>query len=203
MQLVLPHTAYPDLEHIRKAVPISAVAEQLDLTIVGRMVHCWRPRIISTATALRLSVCKTATTLQSVLCVILASLSPIELVISVLAVELRRAVQWITSHFNVPPAPNGRHIQHQERWPQVFRVGTSGTALEMLVRSGIWASLSPAQTFNDSRAGDIRRSANTQVNNLIPGDHAISGHPQPKHCFDWTQAFPDPALSSCRTSQGV
>jgi hypothetical protein len=145
MQPVLPHTAYPDLAYIRKSVPIRAVAEQLDLAVKGRMVHCWRPqnhqhgdRTPSVGLQERYNIAK---------CFVCdtRALSPIDLVMSVLAVDLRRAVQWITSHFKVPPARKGRHIQHQERWSEVFRVGTSGTALEMLVRSGIWASLSPAQ----------------------------------------------------------
>jgi hypothetical protein len=163
MQPVLPHTAYPDLEYIRKSVPIRAVAEQLDLDVKGRMVRCWRPqnhehgdRTPSVRLDERRNIAK---------CFVCdpRALSTIDLVMSVFTVDLRHAVQWITSRFKIRPAPKGRHIQHQERWPEVFRVGTSHTALEMLVRSGIWASLSPAQrsmipvlaTFADPQTQEV------------------------------------------------
>ena len=76
--------------------------------------------------------------------------------------DLQAAVQWIASRYKVPDAPKGKHIQHQERWPERFRVGTS-SALEMLVRSGIWASLTPAQrsivpvldTFSDPQTREV------------------------------------------------
>jgi hypothetical protein len=141
----LSRPTYPDLQYIRKSVPIRTIAEKLDLDVKGRMVRCWRPqnhehgdRTPSVALDERRNIAK---------CFVCdaRALSTIDLVMSVFAVDLPHAVQWITSQFKVPPAPKRRHIEHQERWPEVFRVGTSGTALEILIRSGIWASLSPAQ----------------------------------------------------------
>jgi hypothetical protein len=64
---------------------------------------------------------------------------------SVREIDLRAAVRWITERFEVPAAPKGRHIKHRERRPERIRVGTSGSIFEGLVRSGIWASLTPAQ----------------------------------------------------------
>jgi hypothetical protein len=64
---------------------------------------------------------------------------------SVKGLKLSAAVQWITSRYEVPAVAKGKHIQHQERWPERYRIGTSGPALDTLVRSGIWASLTPAQ----------------------------------------------------------
>ncbi len=63
----------------------------------------------------------------------------------VLGVDLPGAVRWITARFQVPAAPKGKHSQHQERWPEQFRVGASGLRFEVLVRCGIWASLTPSQ----------------------------------------------------------
>ena len=137
--------AYPDLAYIRKGVPIRAVAEALDLRISGKMVHCWRPnnhqhgdRTPSVGLQVRYNIAR---------CFVCdaRALSPIDLVMSVRGVELREAVRWITARFEVPDAPKGRHIQHRERWPERYKIGTSGSALETLVRSGIWASLTPSQ----------------------------------------------------------
>ena len=117
---------------------------QLGLRVVGNMVHCWRPEnhqhgdrtpsvgLDRRANRAKCFVCDERT------------LSPIDLVMSVLGLDVRAAVQWITSRYDVPAAPKGRHIEHPERWPERFRVG-AGSAGDMLVRSGIWASLTPAQ----------------------------------------------------------
>lgn len=136
---------HPDFAYIRKSVPIRAVAEALGLTVVGNMVRCWRPenhqcadRTPSVGLHARNNRAK---------CFVCdgAVLSPIDLVMSVRSVELREAAQWIAERFAVPPAKEGMHITHQERWPEVFRVGSSGLRFEVLVRSGIWASLTPCQ----------------------------------------------------------
>ena len=109
------------------------------------MVHCWRPdnhqhgdRTPSVGLQARYNIAK------CFVCDVRA-LSTIDLVMSVRRVELREAVRWITARFEVPAAPKGRHIQHRERWPERYKVGASGSALETLVRSGIWASLTLSQ----------------------------------------------------------
>ena len=138
-------SAYPDLAYIRKRVPIRAVAEALDLRIVGNMVRCWRldnhqhgDRTPSVGLNQRFNIAR---------CFVCdpRALSPIDLVMSVRGVEFRQAVQWITACFPVPPAPKGKHTHHQERWPERFRAGTSGSRVEVLVRSRLWASLTPCQ----------------------------------------------------------
>ena len=142
---------------MRESVPIRDVAEQLGLRIVGNMVHCWRPenhqhgdRTASVGLQRRRNKAKCFVCDER-------TLSPIDLVMSVLGLDLRAAVQWITSRYDVPAAPKGKHIEHPERWPERFHVGR-GSAVEVLIRSGIWASLTPAQrslvpvleTFTDS-----------------------------------------------------
>src|SRR5271166_4193850 len=140
----LPSNAYPDLKFIRKSVPIRDVAEQLGLRIIGNNMHCWRPdnhqhgdRTASVGLQQRKNIAR---------CFVCdaRALSPIDLVMSVLGLDLRGAVQWITSRYTVPANPKGKHITHLERWPERLRVGT-GPAFEMLIRSGIWSSLTPAQ----------------------------------------------------------
>jgi hypothetical protein len=134
-----------DLRFVRRYVPIRDVAVQLGLSLVGNMAQCWRPenhqhgdRTPSVGLHERKNICR------CFVCDDLA-MSPIDLVMSVCGLDIRSALQWITSRYDVPPAPKGRHVQHQERWPQRFRVGTSGSQLDTLIRSGIWASLTPAQ----------------------------------------------------------
>jgi hypothetical protein len=136
---------YPDLAYIRRSVPIRDVARQLDLRIAGNMVHCWRPqnhqhgdRTPSVGLHVRRNRAK---------CFVCDArqLSPIDLVMSVLGLNLAAGVQWITSRFDVPPTPKGKHIQHAERWHERFRVGSNDSLQHTLVRSGIWASLTPAQ----------------------------------------------------------
>jgi|SRR5271166_548051 len=161
----LPPSAFPDFRYIRESVPILDVARQLGLRIVGKMVHCWRPENHQhgdrTATV---GIQQRRNKAKCFVCDALP-LSPIDLVMSVLGLNVRAAVQWITSRYNVPAVPKGTHIEHPERWHERFRVGT-GSSVEMLVRSGIWASLTPAQrslipvleTFADSQTRKVKIS---------------------------------------------
>jgi hypothetical protein len=126
-------------------VPIRDVAVQLGLRITGNMVHCWRPenhqhgdRTASVGLHQRRNTAK---------CFVCDArpLSTIDFVMSVRGLDFPAALEWVTSHYEVPTVAKGQHIQHPGRWPERYRVGASGSALEMLIRSGIWASLTPAQ----------------------------------------------------------
>jgi hypothetical protein len=64
---------------------------------------------------------------------------------SVRDLDFSAAVQWITSRYEVPTVARGEHIQRSGRWPERYRVAASGSYLETLIRSGIWATLTPAQ----------------------------------------------------------
>ena len=131
---------------MRRSIPIRAVAEQLGLRIAGKLVHCWRPekhqhgdRTPSVGLQERRNIAR---------CFVCDSrpLSPIDLVESVLKLDLFAAVRWLGSRYQIPDAPKGKHIEHQGRWPERFQVGRSSSGLEVLIRSGIWAcSLTPAQ----------------------------------------------------------
>jgi hypothetical protein len=136
---------YPDLEYIRRFVPIREVALQLGLRVAGGMVHCWRPdnhqhgdRTPSVGLQERRNFAKCFVCDER-------ALSPIDLVMSSLGLDLRAAVKWITARYDVPAASRGKHIQHQERWPERFRVGAGTFPFDTLIRSGIWASLTPSQ----------------------------------------------------------
>ena len=135
----------PDLDYIKRTISIFEVAAKLDLKIVGKMVHCWRPKnhqhgdrtasvgLHSRRNVARCFVCD------------MHALSSVDLVMSVRGIDFQAALQWITSQFEVPPAPKGKHIHHRERFSERFRIGTSGWSLETLIRSGLWAALTPAQ----------------------------------------------------------
>jgi hypothetical protein len=126
-------------------VPIRDVADKLGLRITGKMAHCWRPenhqhgdRTASVGLHQRRNIAR---------CFVCdpQSLSTIDLVMSVRGLDLSGALRWITSRYEVPTVAKGEHIQHPGRWPERYRVGASGSALETLIRSGIWAALTPAQ----------------------------------------------------------
>jgi hypothetical protein len=67
-------------------------------------------------------------------------MGPLDLVIDVLGVSPKDAALWIAKHFEVPRIPAGKHIQALKRFAH-----TAGfeTATGMLVRSGLWARISP------------------------------------------------------------
>lgn len=159
-------TFYPDLAYIRRCVPIDDVAKRLGLQVSGKMVRCWRPdnhehgdRTPSVGLNSRRNIAK---------CFVCdgRALSPIDLVMSVREEDLAAAVRWIVARFEVPAAPKGRHIQPPKRWLERFRIGTNGGSLETLIRSGIWASLTPAQrslipvlqTFMESGTSKVKIS---------------------------------------------
>jgi hypothetical protein len=64
---------------------------------------------------------------------------------SVLGVDIISAARWIAQRFEVPNLPKGKHLGSRSRWPERFRIGTTDSRLNALVRSGIWALLTPKQ----------------------------------------------------------
>ena len=135
----------PDFEHIRRKVPIREIARDLGLAISSNMVHCWRlenhqhgDRTASVGLHNRKNTAK---------CFVCdsRSLSTIDLVMNVRKVGLEEAVRWIAGRHSIPDIPKGKHVQSKERWPERYRVGVGASRLEYLVRTGLWAALSPAE----------------------------------------------------------
>ncbi len=158
-----PIVPLPDCEYIRKSVPIRDVARELGLRVAGNMVHCWRPdRHEHADRTASVGLDQRRNRAKCFVCDARA-LSPIDLVMRVRNTDLRGALRWITSRYDIPPAPKGRHLNTTARWSDRFRIGASGFQLEGLVRSGIWASLSPAQckiipvlfAFSDGSTGRV------------------------------------------------
>lgn len=135
----------PDFEYIRKRIPIVAVARQLGLHVNGARARCWRPENHRNGDANpsvgfqkqqnrgRCFVCDPH------------SWSTIDLVMSVLGCELPAAISWITDRYAVPPLPKGAHVKKREAWHPRFRSGDTRDVVEMLVRSGLWSTLSHAE----------------------------------------------------------
>lgn len=154
-------TECPDFEYIKTKIPIVAVARQLGLTVSGYRARCWRTESHRNGDANpsigfqkkqnrgRCFVCDPH------------SWSTIDLVMAVLGYELPAAISWITARYSVPSLPKGTHVKKREAWNPRFRSGDTRDVVEMLVRSGLWATLSHAErsilpaftTFADKDSG--------------------------------------------------
>ena len=142
---VTERAGVPDFKYIRQKVPVREIACDLGLIVSGNMVRCWRTenhqhgdRTPSVGLHQRRNTAK---------CFVCdsRSLSTIDLVMSVRNSRLPEAVAWITQRYNIPDRPKGKHAHSQERWPEHFRVGSSTSRLEFLVKSLVWASLTPSE----------------------------------------------------------
>jgi len=137
-------TAYwPDLEYIRRRVPVTDVARELGLRVRGSSAHCWRtdahqhddrsPSLYFTRkNRWRCAVCDGRT------------MSNLDLVQALRGCDLREAVTWVEARWKIPQVPRGKHIQSRNPQAKRIRVGTSGLPFEDLVLSGVWAMLSKA-----------------------------------------------------------
>jgi hypothetical protein len=70
--------------------------------------------------------------------------SAIDLVQKVLGLDTRSAINWIAARFEVPSIPKGRHLPKADPFRSVSRVGLGGS-LEQIIRSGLWAHLTPSE----------------------------------------------------------
>jgi hypothetical protein len=153
----------PDVAWIRKHVPVLDVARELGLEVFGSTTaRCWRPQNHSRGDAdpsVRFHHRKNKA--RCFVCDVIGGMSVIDLVMGVLNCDFPAAVAWICERFPVPQAKRGRPIGQRSRWPQHYRVGASGSEFELLIRSGLWAQLSPSQrsilpvllAFRDSDTG--------------------------------------------------
>lgn len=128
----------PDLEHIKRHVPIADVARELNIRVVGNSAHCWRPeghehgdRTPSVWFSRRSNkgkcfVCDRFTW------------SNIDLVQAVLGLSTANAVNWIAARFNVPRIAKRRPLRNGV--VPAGRVGC-GSPVQELMRSGVFAKL--------------------------------------------------------------
>lgn len=134
----------PDARFIREKIPVADVAGELGLEVIDGMVRCWRPDkhengdrtpsvgISRKRNRVRCFVCDAR------------EYSSIDLVKMVLGLDTRGAISWIASRFNVPNIPKGRHLRKAGSFLNVERAGLGG-ALEAVIRSGLWAHMTPSE----------------------------------------------------------
>jgi hypothetical protein len=136
----------PDIEWAKKRIPIPDVARELGLEIAGRMIRCWRPerhqhgdRTPSVGIQLRANRAK---------CFVCDGkrLSTVDLVMSVLRLRTFEAVLWLAERFDIPRIPKGKNLPLRARNARPYRVGVSGSRLEQVIRSGLFAGMSHAET---------------------------------------------------------
>lgn len=135
----------PDLDYIKAEIPIQDVARELGFAVRGYRARCWRlenhrngdrdPSItfLKKKNRGRCWVCDERTW------------STLDLVMLALDRDLKSAVEWIVERFPVPMARPGKHLGQRQHWNPNYRVGSSYSRLDWLVRSGLWAELTPAQ----------------------------------------------------------
>ncbi len=135
----------PDLKHIKTKIPIEDVARELGFVVKGYRMSCWRlenhrngdsdPSVTfwKKKNCGRCWVCDQH------------AWSNLDLVMMFLSCDFRSAVVWVCEHFPVPQAEGGKHLVHRNGGHPRYRVGTSGSVFEWLVRAGLWGWLSSAQ----------------------------------------------------------
>ena len=132
----------PDLSFIRRQIPIAEVAEALGIRLAGRHAgHCWRvgshqngdrtPSLSFHRNRAKCFVCDAD------------SKTPVDLVMLYQECGLKEATNWICARWAVPSIAKNTKLSRPERW-KTSPVGVSSFPLEVLVRSGVWASLSDA-----------------------------------------------------------
>jgi len=145
IQVLIPER--PDVAWIKKYVPIVDVAREVRLQVFGRTkAGCWRienHRNGDAHPSVRFLLRKNIA--RCFVCDQIGGFSNIDLVMGVLNCDFSSAVSWICERFLVPSARRGRPIGQRSSWSQYYRVGVSGSELELLVRSGLWGQLSPSQ----------------------------------------------------------
>jgi len=137
-----PDGGIPDFRRINRNLPIAEVAKALELRFgQSGMIHCWHPEkhqhgdrtpsvgIQKSVNRVKCFGCETP------------PMSVIDLVIDAQATDAAGAAAWLERNFEVPRIPKGRHLEPTRPLPR-YDVGHE-QPLELLVKSGVWATLRP------------------------------------------------------------
>jgi hypothetical protein len=138
-----PSTGIPDMQYINRKLPIVEVAEALGLTVCSNgNLRCWHPeRHEHEDRTASVGIWKPHNRVKCFGCGT-RPLGPIDLVMDVRGwTDPGTAAKWIAAQFDVPYIPKGRHIvaPNRDRW-----MAGHESEIELLIRSGLWAKLSPA-----------------------------------------------------------
>jgi len=137
-----PPRGIPDLRWINCHLPIADVANALGLRPgQGGMIHCWHPEKHQNGDQTpSVGVRKSMNRAKCFGCDS-PTMSVVDLVCDVRGVRVAEAARWIAEHFDVPQIPKRRHLEPNQP-PRWYDVGHE-QPIELLVKSGIWARLSP------------------------------------------------------------
>src|ERR1700674_478704 len=135
----------PDLAWIRRNVPVLAVGQELGLIIKRGRTQCWRTENHAHGDAdPSLHFYVRGNRVRCFVCDMRGGHSCIDLVMGFLKCDCGEAVNWICERFPVPSTKPGRPKGARSKLPAPYRVGLSGE-FELLVRSGLWGQLTPAE----------------------------------------------------------
>jgi hypothetical protein len=157
----------PDFEYIRRQIPIVSVARELGIRVYKHYrARCWRVENHQHGDAspsMSFQIKK-----NRGMCFVCDdhTWSNIDLVMLYLECDLLAAVKWIIERFPVPSRPAGSHVEQREAWFPRFHAGFGENVMTILIRSGIWCDLTPAEqsvlavliTFTDNQSRDAQIS---------------------------------------------
>jgi hypothetical protein len=136
----------PDIAWIRQNVPVFKVAMALGMRVRHQRAKCWRPERHAHGDAdpsLCFSVRRNR--VRCMVCDMRGGHSCIDLVAGVLGIGTGSAVRWIAERFLVPNVRVGRPLGTGTKNPAPYFVGFQASALEVLVRSGMFGELLAAE----------------------------------------------------------
>jgi hypothetical protein len=131
---------------LKKHVPVLGVARALGLRIRNHKAKCWRVENHRHGDAdPSLSIFEKRNRCRCFVCDMKGGHSNIDLVMGVLGIEFGDAVRWIAERFPVPNVKVGRPAGNGSASPMPYRVGVHGSEWEVIVRSGMWGAMTPAE----------------------------------------------------------
>ncbi len=157
---VVAKDGLPGLDWVRRNVPILSVAMQLGLEVVGNSAHCWRKNSHNNGDANPTLGFDIPRNRYKCFRCDARSSSVVDLVMAVLGISLRKALEWLGQRFPIPTEI--LQTSQPPYDPNVWR----RVSLETIVKSGVWANLSRPRkailvtlwTNRDSDTGLVRMS---------------------------------------------
>jgi hypothetical protein len=132
----------PDARWINRELKVADVASELGCRLGDYdKLHCWHPeRHKNGDRSPSVGINRKANQVKCFGCNSMP-MSVIDLVMDHRGVSVTEAIRWLDGRFEIPRIPKGKHLSEPDR-PR-FQVGHEAP-MELLVRSGVWARLSPS-----------------------------------------------------------
>jgi hypothetical protein len=136
---------YPNIAYIREQISIVSVARALGLHVDGYRARCWRPENHRNGDRTPSVGLNRKTNHGRCFVCDPHSWSNIDLVMLCRGCDMLGAVFWIAERFSVPDLPKGIHLRKREEWSARFMASRDDSLVGLLVRSGLWAQLTPSE----------------------------------------------------------